>query len=103
MKYTITYFPFDNSSHEKLIQAHNRHLLALFVEGVECLDATTFADSDIPKDVKHVLTSRLNNDEGFGTVESYANGYYNIFVRVYRKSSLDDTYLDGFFKVWVEK
>ena len=102
MKYTMHYWEFDKGNDDFAMKI-NRERLSRFVQGVSCLDATTFTDSDIPDDVKSMLMSRLNNDELFGTVEKYSNGYYNVMLRVYRDENLTDYYLDGFFKVWVEK
>jgi hypothetical protein len=102
-KISIDYLQFEkvtgDENNDEFARSENRQKLREGVVGIECLYAGSMDECTlILQPTKDLLLSRLNPDETFGTVESYANGIHNVFVRV-----LDDggnlLYIDGIFKV----
>lgn len=100
MIYTIAYHVF-NKEDSNEARYENRQMLSQFVMGVKCTFAGEFEDTVIPENVVIVLKSRLNPDEKLGTIESYENGYHNIYVRIYKDDG--SYYLDGFFKLYLSQ
>lgn len=85
----------------------NRAMLREGVVGVECVYSGNAAGAGFPTQVKNILGYRLNPDEQLGSIEVYANGVVNAFVRVNKRtggtwdmvrSDGKDYYVDGFFK-----
>jgi len=80
MNYTFQFHPFKLTDNFEA-REFNRHILAGQVKGVPCTYAGSFEDWELAEDMKEVVSHRLPIGGKFGTVESYKNGYSNIFVK----------------------
>lgn len=103
MESSIEYFQFvkiaGNEQEDDYARSMNNDMLRKGFVGVGVIENATYKEN-VPKEIRKILGSRLMADERIGTIEAYENGGYNIFVRVYKDSTY---YLDGFFKVFIEK